>query len=103
MKVNGNEPNKEAKESNDSAASVVVLTQNPITSSSKKEISVSDSESKSVESSDFSVKSNNIKSHRFNNRLLKRSLPIPMRSIDPIQCTDILDDMYDVYFNVEVK
>ena len=102
LKVSGNEPNKEAKESNDSTG-IIISTNNPVSSSSKNEFIVSENEIKSEESADDSLNSSYQSSHIGRKRIMKRALQIPMKSIDPAQCTDILDDMYDIYFDIEVK
>jgi hypothetical protein len=33
---------------------------------------------------------------------IRRSRPLPSKCLDPAQCLDIIDDMYDVYFELEV-
>ena len=33
---------------------------------------------------------------------IRRSRPLPSKCLDPAQCLDIIDDMYAVYFDLEV-
>jgi len=33
----------------------------------------------------------------------KRVFPIRMKNSDPAECLDILDDMYNIYFEIEVN
>lgn len=34
---------------------------------------------------------------------IKRSLPLRLKAHDPAQCTDILDSMYELYYEYEVR
>ena len=79
-------------------ASVIDLTGNPIAEPA--ESSSSSSASGSLDTSidlDLSV------SEDLNPNKIRRSLPMKMKSYDPAQCTDILDNMYEIYYNQEVK
>ncbi len=38
----------------------------------------------------------------FNPNKIRRSMPLKMKSNDPAQCMDILDSMYEIYYDHEV-
>lgn len=79
-------------------AAVIDLTGNPI--AEPFESSSSSSASGSLDTSidlDLSV------SEDLNPNKIRRSLPMKMKSYDPAQCTDILDNMYEIYYDQEVR
>lgn len=39
----------------------------------------------------------------FNPNKIRRSMPLRTKSCDPAQCTDILDNMYEIYYDQEVS
>jgi len=79
-------------------ASVIDLTGNPIA-----EPAESSSRSSASGSLDTSIDLDLSVSEDLNPNKIRRSLPMKMKSYDPAQCTDILDSMYEIYYNQEVK
>jgi hypothetical protein len=79
-----------------SADSVVLESSDAISDNSGATSVPSNSSSSSVPSDSFPLST-------VKRRKIVRSLPLHLKTHDPAQCMDIIDEMYDQYFQLQVR